>query len=62
MANENVGLMIDHIHNGRNLEAEQAFNAAISEKVGTALENLKVDVGGRLFGDRDAGGGVVTKE
>ena len=47
--NETVGVMVDHILAGNNLDAEQAFNVVIAGKVEAALENMKVDVSSKFF-------------
>ena len=36
--------MIDALHKGDNLEAEKAFNDVMSGKVGTSLEDKRVEV------------------
>ena len=36
--------MIDALHRGDNLEAEKAFNDAMSAKVGSSLETKRVEV------------------
>ena len=36
--------MIDALHKGNNLEAEKSFNDVMSAKVGSSLENKRVEV------------------
>jgi hypothetical protein len=36
--------MIDALHKGDNIEAEKAFNDVMSAKVGTSLEDKRVEV------------------
>lgn len=46
---ENIKSMINHITSGDRSAAEQSFNKIISDKVSSALENLKVDIADQSF-------------
>ena len=49
MAIEDTKKMIDALDTGDNVEAEKAFKAALSDKVGTELDQRRKDLAGTLL-------------
>ena len=49
MAIEDTKKMIDALDTGDNVEAENAFKAALSDKVGTELDQRRKDLAGTLL-------------
>ena len=44
MANDNVKTMVDSLADGDNIAAQDAFKNALSDKIGQALDDKRVDV------------------
>ena len=49
MAIEDTKKMIDALDTGDNIEAEKAFKAALSDKVGVELDQRRKDLAGTLL-------------
>ena len=44
MANDNVKTMVDSLADGDNIAAQDAFKSALSDKIGTALDDKRMTV------------------
>ena len=44
MANDNVKTMVDSLADGDNIAAQDAFKSALSDKIGTALDDKRMNV------------------
>ena len=44
MSNDNVEKMVDSLADGDNVAAQDAFKSALSDKIGQALDDKRVDV------------------
>lgn len=49
MSKENLNKFVNSLEQGDNLKANDAFKAAIADKVSTALDDKKVDVAQSMF-------------
>ena len=47
--NDNTKNFIDHLSQGDNTDAGEAFKAALRDKVASALDNARKDIAGNLF-------------
>ena len=47
--NDNTKNFIDHLSQGDNMDAGEAFKAALRDKVASALDNARKDIAGNMF-------------